>query len=175
MRFTSTIRPVPTRDNYIQVEIENRDEGTRKHWFRIPNIATCARLASIVALAHVVRKGNNNLRTSTITEEAACAVIGVCWWHPVILLDTDWRQFENLSDFGALIWEELSLGIAEVKPEVNAEGKVINGPRPEWKPYTEKMVGEMFSAIIGPIMDMIIPEKEVTEKANFTETPTKED
>ena len=173
MHRSGSLRPIPDRPNYIRVELPDREEeAQRVHFFRIPNVATCARLAGIVALAHR-SVGDPSVATSTLTVEAACAVIGVAWWHPVVALDVSHRSFEDFMDFGALIWEELSEGMEAREEKTNKKGKVTRSALPAWETYDEADVSELFNGIIGPILDSVVTAKEVDEAANFTEPPPK--
>lgn len=174
MHRSGSLRPIPDRPNYIRVELPDRDEGQRAHFFRIPNVATAARLAGIVALAHR-SVSDPTVATTTITVEAACAVIGVAWWHPVVALDVSHRSFEDLMDFGALVWEELSEGMERREEKTNDKGKVTRSALPAWEAYDESEISTLFNGIIGPILDLVVTDKEVEDAANFTEPPPKVD
>lgn len=174
MHRSGSLRPIPDRPNYLRVELPERDDGQRVHFFRIPNVSTCARLAGVIAIAHH-STGAPTVATSTLTVEAACAVIGVAWWHPVVALDVSHRSFEDLMEFGALVWEELSAGVEAREEKTNDKGKITRSALPPWAPYNEGDISDLLTAIVGPILDAVVTAKEVAEAANFIESPPKED
>ncbi len=152
------------RPNYIQVKLPDRPKGQQDHWFRLPHASTAARLLDLVVKIHaanVAQKAGNNttqakLRALVVSIEGASAIVGCLWWHPGIALETKWRDFEDLNEYGAVVFEELEDGI----PDEDGE---------PWAPYDEGQIAVLMSGLTQPLFSLLIKEKDVEEKVDFSE------
>lgn len=165
-------RYLPKRPNYLRKPLlEKGAAGPRgaHHAFRIPDIATCARLAALLvdcsaaatadgldlsAIEPGDSVGVKNARHVVASLETAGAVVGVCWWHPTWDLEVNeassWREYGDIRDYGAVVSEELT--------EAG---------------YSPAELSDFLSLLAGPIIAVIAPKK-VDETVTFTEAPAEE-
>lgn len=166
MKKRRTPRYVPTRPAFIRVDPPDPDadgpRGTR-HAFHVPMLAASARLAALLVEAKLAADADGidladmgadtaplrGMRHAVIAIESACAVIGVCWWHPEYNLEVNvaesWRNFPDIRDYGSLVWEEF-----------------------EEAGYTQTDIGTFLTILTDPILT-IVAESGVESRANFTE------
>lgn len=119
MKIRTSNRRIPNRPNYITITLDSRLTGQRDQVFRVPHQTVAARLAPLMVDIQVKKNQaaqaagdyQRAMALATVSVEVAAAVVGVCWFHPNVDLDENFRDYDDFREFGAMAMEELAEGV----------------------------------------------------------------